>query len=90
MIDPTVFNGGPERPYNQFYAAVKDRGRYEIVPYPSDADLILEVGWRLTDTGLKVPVLGQLRVVAIDPRTHTPLWSLTPVCTGSAPVGKPR
>jgi hypothetical protein len=26
VIDQTVFNGGPDRPYNEFYAAVKSWG----------------------------------------------------------------
>jgi hypothetical protein len=63
-------NGGPDRPYNQFYAAIKTWGRYEIVSYPTHADLVLEISWVLTDTGLRLSVLGQLRLVVIDPKTH--------------------
>src|SRR5271165_5898895 len=74
VIGQTVFNGGPDRPYNQFYAAMKDWGRYELTPAPADADLVLEVSWALSDTGLRLPVLGQLRLIVIDPKTHTILW----------------
>jgi hypothetical protein len=35
VMDETVFNGGPDRPYNQFYAAMKSWGRYEPVPSPA-------------------------------------------------------
>src|ERR1051326_9375197 len=42
VIGQTVFSGGPDRPYNQFYETMKDWGRYELVASPSDADLVLE------------------------------------------------
>jgi hypothetical protein len=87
VIDQTVFNGGPDRPYNQFYPAMKDWGRYELVSSPADADLVLEVSWVLTDTGLKLPVLGQLRLVVIDPRTHVTLWNLTEYVRGAMLLG---
>jgi hypothetical protein len=87
VIAATVFNGGPDRPYNEFYAALKDWGRYELVSSPVDADLVLEVSWQLTDTGLRLPVLGQLRVVAIDPKTHVTLWNLTQYVRGAILLG---
>ena len=55
VIDETVFNGGPDRPYNEFYAAMKSWGRFEVVSSPADADLVLEISWVLTDTGSKTP-----------------------------------
>jgi len=87
VINETVFNGGPDRPYNQFYAAMKDWGRYELVSSPADADLVFEVSWALTDTGLRLPVLGQLRVVVIDPKTHITLWNLTQYVRGAVLLG---
>jgi hypothetical protein len=87
VIDQIVFNGGPDRPYNQFYAAVKDWGRCEIVSSPSDADVILEISWVLSDTGLRLPVLGQLRLVVIDPRTHVTLWNFTEYVRGALLLG---
>ncbi|MFZ0296520.1 MAG: hypothetical protein WAL52_23100 [Candidatus Sulfotelmatobacter sp.] len=87
VIDQTVFDGGPDRPYNQFYSAFKDWGRLEIVSAPSDADLVLEISWVLTDTGLRLPVLGQLRLVIIDPRTHVTLWNLTEYVRGAILLG---
>jgi hypothetical protein len=83
VIDQTVFNGGPDRPYNQFYAAIKSWGRYEIVSHPADADLVLEISWVLTDTGLRLPVLGQLRLVVIDPKTQVTLWNFTEYVRGA-------
>ena len=86
-IDQTVFNGGPDRPYNQFYAAMKTWGRYELVASPADADLVLEISWALSDTGLKLPVLGQLRLVVIDPKTHVTLWNFTEYVRGAILLG---
>ncbi|HWW18785.1 MAG TPA: hypothetical protein VNY81_09205 [Candidatus Saccharimonadales bacterium] len=86
-IDQTVFNGGPDRPYNQFYTAMKGWGRYELLPSPTDADLVLEISWALTDTGLKLPVLGQLRLVVVDPKTHVTLWNLTEYVRGAILLG---
>lgn len=34
---------GTNRSYNQFYAAMKDRGHFELVSSPADADLVCEV-----------------------------------------------
>jgi hypothetical protein len=87
VIDQTVFNGGPDRPYNEFYAAMKTWGKYEIVSSPADADLIFEVSWVLTDTGLRLPVLGQVRVLIIDPKTHVTLWNLIEYVRGAILLG---
>jgi hypothetical protein len=87
VIDQTVFNGGPDRPYNQFYAAMKSWGRYEPVSSPAEADLVFEISWALADTGLKLPVLGQLRLVVIDPKMHVTLWSITEYVRGAILLG---
>ena len=41
--DDQRFSGGPDRAYNEFYAAMKSWGRFEIVNSPADADLLLEI-----------------------------------------------
>jgi hypothetical protein len=87
VIDSLPFNGGPDRPYNQLYAAMKTWGRYELVPSPADADLVFEVSWVLTDTGLKLPVMGQLRVMVIDPKTHITLWNFLEYVRGAILLG---
>jgi hypothetical protein len=55
VFDQLVFNGGPDRPYNQFYAAMRDWlgsppsnsgmvvEKPALVLSPSDADLVLEI-----------------------------------------------
>jgi hypothetical protein len=83
VIDQTVFNGGPDRPYNEFYEAMKTWGRFDLVSSPADADLVLEISWALSDTGLRLPVLGQLRLVVIDPKTHVTLWNFTEYVRGA-------
>jgi hypothetical protein len=83
IIDETVFNGGPDRPYNEFYSAMKGWGRYALVSSPADADLVFEVSWTLSDTGLKLPVLGQLRMVVIDPKTRITVWNFTEYVRGA-------
>ena len=87
VVDTTVFNGGPDRPYNEFYAEVKDWGRYDLVSSPAEADLIFEISWVLTDTGLKLPVLGQLRMLVLDPKTRVTLWNFTEYVRGAVLLG---
>ncbi|HXW57642.1 MAG TPA: hypothetical protein VEJ67_17960 [Candidatus Cybelea sp.] len=87
VIDEVVFNGGPDRPYNQFYAAMKRWGRYQIVPSPTDANVVLEISWTLSDTGLRLPVLGQLRLRVIDPKSNITLWNLTEYVRGALLLG---
>lgn len=83
VIDQVVFDGGPDRPYNEFYASMKSWGQREIVLSPSEADLILTISWALTDTGLRLPVLGQLRLSIVDPKTHVTLWTVTEYVRGA-------
>jgi hypothetical protein len=78
------YSGGTNRFYNDFYAAMKAWGRFELVPGPADADLVLEI--RFTDPtgpvnseGVKQgsPGAPQFRLVIIDPKTHIKLWAVT-------------
>jgi hypothetical protein len=88
VFDQVVFDGGPDRAYNEFYAAMKSWGQRELVSSPADADLILEISWVLNDTGLgRLPVLGQLRLVIVDPKTHIPLWTVTEYVRGAVLLG---
>lgn len=87
VLDQKVFNGGPDRPYNQFYADMKTWGRYDLVSSLADADLVLEISWSLADTGLRLPVLGELRLVVLDPKTHIKLWTLSEHVRGAVLLG---
>ena len=78
-----TFSGEPERTYNQFYAAMKDWGRYELVSAPSDADLILEVSFAVPAAASNVfkgdtlndPYVPRFRLLVLDPKTHFTLWA---------------
>ncbi len=67
------FSGGPDRAYNQFYAAVKDWDRYEIVSAPADADLVLQI--HVADA--RGGGLSELDLVVLDPKTNVTLWTLS-------------
>ena len=66
------FTGGPDRAYNQFYAAIRDWGNYALVATPADADLVLQV--HLADlTGS----YDELRLTLLDPKSHVTLWTFS-------------
>ena len=87
VMPQVVFDGGPDRPYNELYADMKSWGRYELVSSPAASDLVVEVSWILSDTGLRLPVLGQLRVTILDPRTHITLWTFNEYVRGAIFLG---
>jgi len=74
--------GGPDRTYNEFYAAMKGWGHYELVAAPSDADLILEISFTRSLSGVGGTSTSgclsynssELRLVVLDARMHVPLW----------------
>lgn len=73
----TLYGGlspsSPDRPYNQFYAAMKSWGHYELVLNPVATDLLLEISFvvHMETEGLCDP---QLRLVIRDPKTSAVLW----------------
>lgn len=66
------FAGLPVRPYNDFYAAMKSWGRYELVGAPADADLIFEISFSETFFGNSIQ--SKFRLLVLDPKTHFVLW----------------
>ena len=74
--------GGPDRTYNEFYAAMKGWGHYELVAAPSDADLILEISFTSSLSGVGGTSTSgcissnsaELRLVILDAKMHVPLW----------------
>ena len=74
--------GGPDRTYNEFYAAVKGWGHYELVAAPSDADLILEISFTSTLSGVGGTSTSgcissnytELRLAILDAKMRVPLW----------------
>ncbi len=65
-----VWSGGPDRMYNEFYAAIKGCGCYELVGAPADSDLVMEVEV-ITNS-----IQWQFELVLLDPRTGIPLWAI--------------
>jgi hypothetical protein len=81
---PHPFSGGQDRAYNQFYAAVKGMGRFDLVSLPSQADLVFELRL-LAPYGPSDPSkakgasdpLPMFRLVIYDGKMHYILWTLT-------------
>jgi hypothetical protein len=79
------FSGGPDRAYNQFYAAIKSWGRFELVSSPANADLLFELRFTQPQVGdYQENVLHpapdrdpQLRLVIRDSKTQALLWGFT-------------
>jgi hypothetical protein len=75
----TAFSGRPDRPYDQFYAAMKSWARYELVDTPADADLVLEIQFscplyfdeKITHAD------PRFRLLILDPKTRILLWAFT-------------
>jgi len=85
-IDDGLFSGGPDRTYNQFYAAMKTWGRYELVSAPADADLLFEIEFTVPpiagaasrgDTFFGRPSDPPIPLVIRDPKTNALLWAFT-------------
>ena len=70
-ISSTVYSGGQNRAYNQFYEALQGSGFFEMAGDPSDADLVLEL--RFSDPG---PGSTTFRLLIYDRKTHFLLWTL--------------
>jgi hypothetical protein len=68
--DLRIWGGGQNRTYNEFYAALKSCGRYELVTAPADSDLIAEV------EAVSDSVEWHFKLVLLDPKTQTPLWTI--------------
>jgi hypothetical protein len=81
---PHPFSGDPDRPYNQFYAAMQNWGRYQMVADPSEADVVFELQL-IAPPGPSAPnkqygasdPLPMFRLVIFDRKTHYVLWALT-------------
>ena len=81
--DDPLFTGGADRSYNQFYAATKSSGHYELVGSPAEADLIFEIEFLVPtaeprasrdDVLVGAAFDPQIRLTVRDPRTNVLLW----------------
>jgi len=78
IFDTNMVSGEPRRDYNQFYAAIKSWGRYELVGSPAEADLILQIS--LTSIprqmGSEMVPFPTFKLGLLDPKTNVTLWAL--------------
>ncbi len=84
MPDP-LFSGGSDRAYNQFYAALKSSGRYELVGSPAEADLLFDIRFSVVpdrrptgfwgDKGTSDYYDAIFRLDIRDPKTTALLWA---------------
>ena len=77
----TRYDGGPNRLYTDFYAALSDWGRLEIVDAPAQADVVYAVRF-------ENPIVDkqdahdfvydpQIQLTLLDPTTQIVLWTIT-------------
>jgi hypothetical protein len=85
------FSGGPDRPYNEFYAAMKASPRFSLVSAPADPDLVFEISF------MELPVAGgvvnggsapntadaKFRLVILDTQTYVVLWTFVEYVEGT-------
>lgn len=74
--DPHFKQLGLRRSYNQFYAAMKSWGRFELVTSPAGADVVLEIRLdsELKQYGKELTNVPVLKLTILDPRTRITLW----------------
>lgn len=77
------YTGGPNRFYNQFYAAIKNWDHFTLTDSPADAEVVYETRFAMppvdqTSRGKDGSAYDpQLKVSLLDPQTRVILWSLT-------------
>ena len=75
---PSLYSGGPERAYAEFYQGMQQWGRYQLVNDPKDADIILAI--RFVETpGISSP---QIRLGINDARGRVSLWGFSEEING--------
>ena len=70
---PSLYSGGPERAYAEFYGGMQQWGRYQLVADPKDADLILAIRF-VEIPGISAP---QIRLGINDARSRVSLWGFS-------------
>lgn len=73
-----LYSGGPNRAYNQLYAAMKSWGQYELVSTPAEADLVFQIHFEAKPLHDESPTdHNQFRLLILDPKTRVTLWAFT-------------
>lgn len=76
----------PDRPYNQFYVALKSWGRYQVVSAPAEADLIFEIGFGASQFA-GTEAVGKFQLRIRDPESNALLWAFTEYVQGAILLG---
>ncbi len=83
------FSGGPDRAYNEFYAALKTFPKYALVSAPADADLVFEISFSEfpvqveAGKGTVTQADAKFHLLILDPKTHTTLWTIAEYVGGA-------
>jgi hypothetical protein len=80
ILFPECFSGDPDRPYTEFFSALKSSDRFTLAPGPAQADLVLEL--QLTartsvSPFLETQPLAMFRLVVYEGKSHYVLWAVT-------------
>ena len=75
---PSLYSGGPERAYSEFYAGMQQWGRYQLVSDPKDADIILAIRF-VEIPGVTSP---QIRLGINDAHGRISLWGFSEEING--------
>lgn len=67
------YGDDPVDTYNEFYAAMKDWGRFRLVSTPVEADLVFGVRFTIVQPESGLWADPQVRLVILDPKTHVTL-----------------
>ena len=70
---PSLYSGGPERAYNEFYQGMQQWGRYQLVNDPKDADVIFAIRF-VESPGLAFP---QIRLGIMSAGGRVSLWGFS-------------
>jgi hypothetical protein len=78
-------SGDMNQPYNWFFVAMKNWGRYELVGSPTDADLVFEISFAAPLVGAdKLSTFAPyLRLEILDAKTHFLLWTIVEPVDGA-------
>ena len=82
VVVEELFSGGPDRAYNQFHAAMKSAGRYDLVGSPAEADLLFEIRFTVIRDRRTTGVWSSgdandavFRLEIRDPKMNALLWA---------------
>ncbi len=75
-----AYPGISEFTYNEFYAALKNWGRYQIVTAPADAELVFEIRYAIAlgpTNGGNSGQYAEFELTICDTKTHVVLWAVS-------------